>query len=93
VLAHARTRADWIAFRRWVPRYRTATGQSFRILGGADRTWDWPHLELPSDSVGFGSIDEALTRARLCLAPNPSLPCTFAPHLPIPAALSATQAR
>jgi hypothetical protein len=93
VLAHARTKADWIAFRRWVPRYTTATGQPFRILGSADRTWDWPHVEVPSDSIGFGTIEEALSRARRCLAPNASVPCTFPPHLPTPLASSATPSR
>jgi hypothetical protein len=82
VLAHARTKADWIAFRRWVPRYPVGPGKSFRILGSPDRTWDWPHVELPSDSIGFGTIEEALTRARRCLAPTPEVRCNFAPHLP-----------
>jgi hypothetical protein len=83
VLAHARTKADWIAFRRWVPRYPVAPGQAFRILGTADRTWDWTHVELPSDSIGFGTIEEALTHARRCLARTPEVPCNFAPHLPV----------
>jgi hypothetical protein len=91
VLAHSRTRADWIAFRRWVPRYRTANGQAFRILGAADRTWDWPHVEMPSDSIGFGTIEEALSRARRCLAPNPAVACTFSPHLPPSLTSAATQ--
>jgi hypothetical protein len=82
VLAHARTRADWIAFRRWVPRYAVAPGRSFRILGTPERTWDWPHVELPSDSIGFGTIEEALDRARRCLARPPEVPCNFAAHLP-----------
>jgi hypothetical protein len=82
VLAHSRTRADWIAFRRWVPRYQVAPGRSFRILGTPARTWDWPHVELPSDSIGFGTIEEALSRARRCLAPTQEVPCNFARHLP-----------
>ncbi len=79
---HWRTKRDWIAFRRWVVRYRTATNESFRVLGQMDHTWDWPHVELPSATIGFGSIDEALARGRACLAPVPTVPCNFPPHLP-----------
>ena len=80
--SHSRTTQDWIAFRRWVTRYRTGSGESFRVLGRMDRTWDWPHVELPSSSIGFGSVEEAITRARVCLAPGASAPCNFPPHLP-----------
>lgn len=79
---HARTKRDWIAFRRWVTSYRTATGVSFRVLGRLDSTWDWPHVELPSSTIGFGTIEEAIARARSCLAPQATTPCNFAPHLP-----------
>ena len=77
-----RTRHDWIAFRRWVTQYRTPTNESFRVLGRIDRTWDWPHLELPSSTIGFDTIEQAIARARACLAPDASTSCNFAPHLP-----------
>jgi hypothetical protein len=79
---YAHTKQDWIAFRRWVTRYRTATGVSFRVLGRLDYTWDWPHVELPSSTIGFGTIEEAIARARSCLAPRATTPCNFPPHLP-----------
>jgi hypothetical protein len=79
---NAHTLRDWIAFRRWVTRYRTPSGESFRVLGRLDHTWDWPHVELPSSTIGFGSIDEAIARARTCLAPGAAVPCNFPPHLP-----------
>lgn len=80
--ARPRTRRDWIAFRRWVTHYRTPTGVPFRILGRLDHTWDWPHVELPSSTIGFDTIDQAVARARRCLAPGATLPCNFPPHLP-----------
>jgi hypothetical protein len=80
-LARAQTRQEWIAFRAWVIRYRTPAGESFRILGNADRSWDWPHVELPSAHLGFRTIDEALLRGRACLAPASKVSCNFAPHL------------
>jgi hypothetical protein len=55
---------------------------SFRILGKVDRTWDWPHVELPSAEIGFGSIEEAVARGRACLAAGATTSCNFAPHLP-----------
>ncbi|CAN5826842.1 hypothetical protein BH11GEM1_BH11GEM1_08430 [soil metagenome] len=79
---NAHTRRDWIAFRRWVTRYRTPSGESFRVLGRLDHTWDWPHVELPSSTIGFRSIDEALARARTCLAAGAAVPCNFPPRLP-----------
>jgi hypothetical protein len=78
----ASTRRDWVAFRRWVTRYRTSAGESFHILGKVDRTWDWPHVERPTEHVGFRTIDAAIARGRACLAPHPSVPCNFAPTLP-----------
>ncbi|CAN5269474.1 hypothetical protein BH09GEM1_BH09GEM1_47080 [soil metagenome] len=78
----ARTRPDWIAFRRWVTHYRAPGGESFRVLGKLDRTWDWPHVEVASSTIGFGSIDKAIARARTCLAPGAAVSCNFAPHLP-----------
>lgn len=73
------TRQRWIAFRVWVTRFR---GHDFRIIGAPDHTWDWPHVELPSERIGFGSVDAAIAAGRKC-APNPSLrACEFVPHLP-----------
>ena len=80
-LARVQTRRDWIAFREWVVRYRTPADESFRILGDSDRSWDWPHVELPSAHLGFRTIDQALARGRTCLAPDSKLSCNFAPHL------------
>ncbi|MGH7617175.1 MAG: hypothetical protein ACREPM_08115 [Gemmatimonadaceae bacterium] len=80
--AHKKTKADWIAFRIWVTRYRAPTGETFRVLGAMDHTWDWPHVEVPSDKIGFRSIDDALERGRTCLAAGATTPCDFAPNLP-----------
>ena len=80
--AHARTRRDWVAFRRWLTAYRTTTGESFRLLGSVDRTWDWAHVELPSSEIGFGTVEAAVARARACLGPQATIACDFAPHLP-----------
>ena len=74
--------SDWIAFRRWVAKFDTHTGVSFRLLGTPERTWDWGHVELPTDQVGFGTIDAAVGRARACLAPGSTTPCDFRPNLP-----------
>ena len=79
VLRHQRTRRRWVAFRRWVVAYR---GDEFRIIGRPERSWDWPHVELPSADVGFRTIDDALAHARRCLAPGKHVACDFAPHLP-----------
>lgn len=79
--AHARTKRDWIAFRRWVKRYPTPIGESFRILGQPDRTWDWAHIALPSSTIGFRSIPEAIARGRACVAPGAKVPCNFPPRL------------
>lgn len=80
--AHPRTMRDWIAFRRWVTQYRAPTGESFRVLGRPDYSWDWPHVELPSSTIGFETIDQAIARGRACLAPGAAIPCNFPPHLP-----------
>ena len=82
-LARAQTRREWIAFREWVVRYRTPANESFRILGEPGRSWDWPHVELPSAAIGFRTIDQAIARGRACLAPESRVPCNFAPHLAI----------
>jgi len=84
VPSHSRTKQQWIAFRRWVANYH---GGAFRILGAPDRTWDWPHVEVPSPTIGFRSIDAALAAARSCLAHGgpagaPPPACEFVPHLP-----------
>ncbi len=79
---NARTRARWVVFRRWVTNRRTSAGLPFRVLGRLDHTWDWPHVELPSATIGFGTIEEALQRGRACLALNATVPCNFPPHLP-----------
>jgi hypothetical protein len=79
------TKAQWIAFRRWVTGYK---GGDFRILGTPERTWDWRHVEMPTGSIGFRTIEAALARARACArlaatAPSRGVsPCDFAPHLP-----------
>jgi hypothetical protein len=82
------TRAEWVAFRRWVTRY---SGDTFRIIGTPERTWDWRHIELPTASVGLRTIEAALERARTCAARAASAtgssvarisPCDFAPSLP-----------
>ncbi|HKR08017.1 MAG TPA: DUF882 domain-containing protein [Gemmatimonadaceae bacterium] len=74
------TRRDWIAFRGWVSRFRD---DDFRVLGKADQSWDWPHVEMPSDIIGFRSVETAVTAGRECLRRHTS--CDFAPHLPSPA--------
>jgi hypothetical protein len=79
---HAATMAHWIAFRRWVTEHRTATGELFHILGTPDRTWDWGHVELPTEHVGFHTIDEAVARGRACLSPGATVQCDFKPNLP-----------
>jgi hypothetical protein len=73
-LGRRATKAQWIAFRRWVTAYR---GDDFRILGTPERTWDWRHVEMPTASVGFRTIEAALARARAC----GGTACDFAPHL------------
>lgn len=57
-----RNRARWIAFRRWVEAYDSGR---FRLIGSADSSWDWPHIELPNRGVGFRSIEELLDSAAL----------------------------
>ncbi|HWE43714.1 MAG TPA: M15 family metallopeptidase [Gemmatimonadaceae bacterium] len=62
---HPRTRAQWIAFRRWAAAYDRG---EFRIIGTATQSWDWAHIEIPSRTLGFRSIEAALARARTCRA-------------------------
>ncbi len=82
------TKAQWIAFRRWVTAYK---GNDFRILGTPERTWDWRHVEMPTGSIGFRTIEAAIARARSCArsaetastSPRGGVSrCDFAPHLP-----------
>ena len=89
----AATRNEWVRFRQFVLAQRN--GQ-FRLIGTADRTWDWPHIELTSPSLGFHSIDDALAFAARCTsdwahahAPTSAQlggaapdPCVFVPDLP-----------
>ena len=79
LLRHSNTRRRWVAFRRWVTGYH---GDEFRIIGRPDRSGDWPHVEIPSSTVGFRTVDAALDRARRCLGPQAQMSCDFAPHLP-----------
>ena len=79
---HPVTRRDWIAFRRWVTHHPTGTKESFHVLGALDHSWDWPHVELSTATIGFGTIGEAVARGRRCLAPGATIPCNFPPHLP-----------
>jgi D-alanyl-D-alanine carboxypeptidase len=55
-----RTRARWIAFRRWVTQY---AGGRFQLIGAPDKSWDWPHVEL-SGPLGYRSIEALLLAAR-----------------------------
>ena len=57
------TRKHWIAFRRWVVATR---GAEFRLIGGPDRSWDWPHIESVEGPPAFRSIEELLAAARRC---------------------------
>jgi hypothetical protein len=61
-LRSARTRARWIAFRRWVERYESGR---FRLIGEPAKSWDWPHVELAGGAPGYASIEELLTAARI----------------------------
>jgi hypothetical protein len=88
---NARTKRDWIAFRKWVTEYKTPTGESFHILGRPEAAWDWPHIELPSRALGFHSVDEAVARAKECLAPGSTVQCDFQPHLPFDTTASASR--
>ncbi|HYC33147.1 MAG TPA: hypothetical protein VEB59_12735 [Gemmatimonadales bacterium] len=60
-LGRARTRAQWIAFRRWLSTY---DGGRFRMIGTPERSWDWPHVELAEGLPGFRSVEELLRAAR-----------------------------
>ena len=88
-LAHRATRRDWVRFRQFVLAQRWAR---FHLIGTADRTWDWPHVELASPALGFHSIDDALTFAALCTSDSARVhpqggigpgadPCVFVPAI------------
>jgi len=78
-LNNSSTRRSWIAFRRWVTGFH---GNDFRILGAPDHSWDWPHVEVPSDRIGFRSVEEAIAAGHVCLAHSSARACEFLPHLP-----------
>jgi hypothetical protein len=59
-LKNKRTRARWIAFRRWVTQY---DGGRFQLIGTPDKSWDWPHVEL-AGPLGYRSIEALLLAAR-----------------------------
>ena len=61
-LRDRKNRARWIAFRRWVESFENGR---FRLIGSADSSWDWPHIELPNRGLGFGSIEELLDSAAM----------------------------
>ena len=62
-LRNPATVSEWVAFRRWVLTQRTAWGARFQCIGAVDRTWDWPHVELEDDPVGFRTVDDLLASA------------------------------
>jgi hypothetical protein len=78
-LGNPSTRRHWIAFRQWVTRFH---GSDFHVIGAADKTWDWTHIELPSDKIGFHSIEAAITAGRKCLSEGSARACEFQPNLP-----------
>ncbi|HUR95227.1 MAG TPA: hypothetical protein VMY76_11620 [Gemmatimonadales bacterium] len=63
-LADRVTRNHWVAFRRWVLAHE---GRTFRLIGDADRSWDWPHIEYVEGPPAFRSIEGLLATARWCV--------------------------
>ena len=59
-LRNKRTRARWIAFRRWVSCYHAGR---FQLIGAPEKSWDWPHVEL-AGPLGYRSIEALLLAAR-----------------------------
>lgn len=59
-LKNTRTRTRWIAFRRWVTRYEDGR---FGLIGAPEKSWDWPHIELPGPH-GYRSIESLLLAAQ-----------------------------
>ena len=78
-LGNPSTRRHWVAFRQWVTRFH---GNHFHVLGSADKSWDWPHVELPSDKIGFRSIEAAVAAGQKCLSDRSPRACEFLPNLP-----------
>jgi hypothetical protein len=79
-IRRAKTRSEWIAFRHWLVDYDT---REFRMLGQVDHTWDWRHVEIRGDSIGFRSVEAAIEAARRCTEASATLAdCTFKPNLP-----------
>jgi hypothetical protein len=92
-LNHRATRRDWVRFRQFV---LAQSWGRFHLVGTADRTWDWPHVELASPSIGFHSINDALAFAARCTSDSARLhpptgsqlgsvvadPCVFVPAFP-----------
>jgi hypothetical protein len=76
-LRNSVTRKHWIEFRRWV--LATRSGE-FRLIGAADRSWDWPHIEFVDGPPAFRSVEELLTAARWC-ADTGAADCTSARRL------------
>jgi hypothetical protein len=68
------TRKHWIAFRRWM---LATWGGEFRLIGAADRSWDWPHIEYVNGPPAFHSVEELLATARWC-ADTGAADCTSA---------------
>src|SRR2546423_10299162 len=77
-LGNPSTRRHWIAFRQGVTRFH---GEDFHVLGAADKTWDWPLIELPSGKIGFRSIDAAVAVGRKSFSVQPRRSCEFQPNL------------
>jgi hypothetical protein len=71
------TRKHWIAFRRWV---LATWGGEFRLIGEAERSWDWPHIEYVDGPSAFHSVEELLASARWC-ADTGAADCTSARRL------------
>jgi hypothetical protein len=61
-IRNASTRAEWVRFRQFV----LTRGGAFRLIGRPDYSWDWPHVELVADNIGFRSIESALAFAARC---------------------------
>jgi hypothetical protein len=59
-LENKRTRARWVAFRRWVSEFE---GGRFHLIGAPGKSWDWPHVEL-AGPLGYRSIEALLLAAR-----------------------------
>ena len=83
-LADRVTRRHWVAFRRWV---LAREGNAFRLIGDADRSWDWPHIEYMAAPPAFRSVEELLATARWCVQTQ-AADCTSAWRLRLAASSS-----